>query len=337
MKAIGFINSHEIEHEDSLFEFEKEKPKAKGFDLLVKVNAASMNPVDTKVRQRSAVDHTLEEPKILGYDGVGIIEEMGEKVENFQIGDRVYYAGDITRDGSNAQFQLVDSRLTALAPKSLSDIEAVALPLTSLTGWEAIFERLKIDKNENKTILIIGGAGGVGSITSQIAKAATNLTVISTASRVETSTWVRKMGADFVANHRDLVNSVRELGFKNVDYIFNVSHTKQHWDAMGELIAPQGGICSIVECDEELDFSVLKAKSVAFVWEFMFTRSMYNTPDMQEQQVILQNIAKLIDEGKIKTTLSTVFEGFTPNSLKEAHKLVESGKNIGKVVIDFNK
>lgn len=337
MKAIGFKTSLEIQKEESLFEFETNKPIASGFDIVVKVRAVSMNPVDTKVRKRAAINTVLDVPKILGYDAVGIVEEIGADVRNFKVGDRVYYAGDISRDGSNAQFQAVDSRIVAIAPSSQSDVQAAVLPLTSLAAWEGIFDRLCVNANENKTILIIGGAGGVGSIATQIAKTATNLTVIATASREETSKWVKSMGADYVANHRDLVNSVKELGFNNVDYIFNVSDTKGHWDAMSELIAPQGKICSIVEVDGELDFSVLKSKSATFVWEFMFTRTMYNTDDIQEQHNILTQVAALVDEGKIKTTLSQTIDGFSVESIKKAHEIVESGKMIGKIAIDFTK
>jgi zinc-binding alcohol dehydrogenase family protein len=337
MKAIGFKTSHNIENEQSLIKFEKNKPNAEGFDILVKINAVSMNPVDTKVRVKAAVDTVLPEPKILGYDAVGIVEEIGSNVSNFKVGDKVFYAGDITRDGSNAQFQIVDSRIAALAPKTISDVEAAVFPLTSLTAWEAIYDRLRINPNEKKTILIIGAAGGVGSIAIQILKATTNLTVIATASREETVSWVKTMGADYVANHRDLTKSVNELGFETVDYIFNVADTRGHWDAMSELIVPQGSICSIVEFDGALDFSILKAKSATFVWEFMFTRSMFKTADIEEQHNILKQIATLIDEGKIKTTLTQTIEGFNVESIKEAHKIVESGKSIGKLVIDFTK
>jgi len=337
MKAIGFKTSYKINEDDSLIKFEIEKPLAEDHDILVKVNAVSMNPVDTKVRAKAAINTVLEEAKILGYDAVGIVESIGSKVDNLKVGDRVYYAGDITRNGSNSEFQVVDSRIAALAPSTLSDVQAAVFPLTSITAWEALFDRLDVNMTEDKTILIIGGAGGVGSIATQIIKARTNLKVISTASREETSSWTKSMGADYVANHRDLVNSVKELGFQNVDYIFNVADTKGHWDAMGELITPQGKICSIVEFDGALDFSVLKSKSATFVWEFMFTRSMYKTEDIQEQHNILKSMSELIDQGKIKTTLTHTIDGFNTQSIKEAHRLVESGKTIGKVAIDFTK
>ncbi|RXJ98452.1 NADPH:quinone reductase [Arcobacter sp. CECT 8989] len=337
MKAIGFKTSHEIDHEESLIEFETIKPKAIGFDIVVKVNAVSVNPADAKVRIRTALDKELESPRILGYDAVGIVEEVGEKVTNFKTGDRVYYSGDVTRNGSNAQFQAVDSRIVALAPSSLDDTQAAVLPLTALTGYEALFDRLKINPTKKKTILIIGGAGGVGSITTQIAKELTNLTVIATASREETSSWCREMGADYVVNHRDLVNSVKEIGFDTVDYIFNVADTKGHWDSMVELIAPQGTICSIVEFEGGVDLSKLQDKAAGFVWELMFTRSMFNTEDIEQQHHILTDIANLVDCGRIKTTLIQTLNGFSVKTLKEAHKKIETGTSIGKIAIDYTK
>lgn len=265
MKAIGFQTSHEINHSESLIEFEINKPAAQNFDVVVKVSTVSMNPVDTKVRANSAKDTILEEPKVLGYDGIGIVESIGSEVSTCKVGDRVFYAGDITKSGSNSEFQVIDSRIVALAPTSINDVESVVLPLTSLTAWEAIFDRMNIDPEENKTLLIIGGAGGVGSIATQIAKAITKLTVIVTASREETISWSKQMGADQVVNHRDLINSVKEAGFESVNYIFNVANTYMHWDAMAELIAPQGKICSIVDTSKSIDINKLKAKSVTFI------------------------------------------------------------------------
>jgi len=335
MKAIGFKTSHEIEHKESLEEFEIQKPIAKGFDIIVKINAVSMNPVDTKVRALSAIDIALDAPKILGFDAVGIVESIGEEVTTVSVGNRVFYAGDITRNGSNSQFQTVDSRIVAGAPKSLRDEESAVLPLTSITAWEGLFDRLNVKKDEKKTILIIGGAGGVGSIATQIAKQTTNLTVISTASRLETIDWCKKMGADHVVNHKDLINSVKEAGFNTVDYIFVLNNLSSHWDAVAELIVPQGKICSIVDVKESIDINKIKAKSVTFVWEFMFTRAMFSTADIQKQHEILDKVANLVDRGKIKTTLSKTIEGLTVQSFKDAHTLSESGKTIGKIAIRF--
>ncbi|NQY95471.1 MAG: zinc-binding alcohol dehydrogenase family protein, partial [Campylobacteraceae bacterium] len=269
------------------------------------------------------------------YDAVGIVESIGADVTTLAIDDRVFYAGDVTRNGSNSEFQSVDSRIVAIAPKTLKDDEASVLPLTSITAWEGMFDRLNIKKDEKKTILIIGGAGGVGSIATQIAKQTTNLTVISTASRDETIDWCKKMGADHVVNHKDLINSVKEVGYESVDYIFVLNNLSSHWDAVVELIAPQGKICSIVDVKESIDINKIKTKSVTFVWEFMFTRAMFNTADIEKQHQILTQIASLVDEGKIKTTLSKTIEGFSVENFKEAHKLSESGKTIGKIAIRF--
>ncbi len=256
-------------------------------------------------------------------------------VEGFEVGDRVYYAGDVTRMGANAEYQAVDYRITAKAPKSLSDEAAAVMPLATLTAWEALFDRLRVRPEEKKSILIIGGAGGVGSITIQLAKQLTNLNVIATASRPETEQWVRDMGADHVVNHRNLVESVREQGIQHVDYIFNVADTKGHWDAMVELIAPQGMISSIVEFDGGIDLSALQGKSAGFVWELMFTRSLFNTEDIQKQQDILFQAANLIDAGRIKTTLTSTLNGFSVDTLKDAHQRIESSASIGKTAIKY--
>lgn len=335
MKAIGFSESKTIDEENSLYEFEMAMPEIGEFDLLVKVAAISVNPADAKIRVRSAVNKTLESPRVLGFDAVGEVVSVGSKVTNFTEGDRVYYAGDVTRPGTNAQYHAVDSRIVARAPKGLTDAEAAVVPLTALTGWEALFDRLRVDPSERKTLLIIGGAGGVGSITTQIAKQLTNLTVIATASRPETEAWVKEMGADYVANHRNLVESVHELGFETVDYIFNVADTVGHWDAMAELIAPQGMIGSIVEFDSGIDLSKLQGKSVGFVWELMFTRSIYKTQDMYKQGDILKQVTNLIDSGRIQSTLTKEINGFNAESLKQGHRLMESGAMIGKLAINF--
>ncbi|APX18005.1 NADPH:quinone reductase (plasmid) [Phaeobacter inhibens] len=335
MRAIGFKTSHPITETDALIEFEMKDPTPGANDLLVRVKATSINPADAKIRRGSAKGTVREEPRILGYDAVGIVERIGGSVEGFKIGDRVWYAGDVTRPGANAELQAVDSRVAAHAPNSLSDVEAAVMPLTTLTGWEAIFDRLRIDPSEKKTILIIGGAGGVGSITTQIAKTTTNLTVIATASRPETESWAKKMGADHVANHRDLVNSVKALGFDTVDYIFNTADTAGHWDAMVELIAPQGMISLIVEFDGGVDLAKLQGKSAGFVWELMFTRTIHQTKDIDRQRDILTQMAKLVDEGRVQTTLTETLQGFDPKTLIEAHAKIESGRSIGKIGIAY--
>ncbi|PMH32441.1 NADPH:quinone reductase [Vibrio lentus] len=335
MKAIGFTQSLAITEQDSLFEFETSLPEPKSNDLLVKVSVTSINPADAKIRIRNAKDKTLEQPKVLGYDAVGEVVGKGADVEGFEVGDRVYYAGDVTRMGANAEYQAVDYRITAKAPTSLSDEAAAVMPLATLTAWEALFDRLRVRPEEKKSILIIGGAGGVGSITIQLAKQLTNLNVIATASRPETEQWVRDMGADYVVNHRNLVESVREQGIQHVDYIFNVADTKGHWDSMVELIAPQGMISSIVEFDGGIDLSALQGKSAGFIWELMFTRSLFNTDDIQKQQDILFQAANLIDAGRIKSTLTTTLNGFSVETLKDAHQRIESSASIGKTAIKY--
>ncbi|NAZ52146.1 zinc-binding alcohol dehydrogenase family protein [Vibrio toranzoniae] len=335
MKAIGFTQSLAITEQKSLFEFETNLPELKNNDLLVKVSATSINPADAKIRIRNAKDKVLEQPKVLGYDAVGEVVAKGQDVEGFEIGDRVYYAGDVTRMGANAEYQAVDYRITSQAPKSLSDQAAAVMPLATLTAWEALFDRLRVRPEEKKSLLIIGGAGGVGSITIQLAKQLTNLNVIATASRPETEKWVKDMGADHVVNHRNLVESVREQGIQHVDYIFNVADTKGHWDAMVELIAPQGMISSIVEFDGGINLSALQGKSAGFVWELMFTRSLFNTDDIQKQQDILFQTANLIDAGRIKSTLTTTLHDFSVETLKEAHQRIESSASIGKTAIKY--
>lgn len=334
MKAIGFTDSFPISHSQSLFSFDANYPVADPLDVIVKISSVSINPADSKIRLNTA--DNLGEPRVVGYDAVGTIVEVGSEVKDLKVNDRVYYAGDVTRQGSNAEYQSVDSRIVAKAPKSLTDAEAAALPLTTLTAWEGIFDRLRVDPlTKDKSILIIGGAGGVGSIATQLAKQLTNLKVIATASRPETSKWVKEMGADFVANHHDLTNSVKALGFDTVDYIFNTADTKGHWDSIVELIAPQGMISSIVEIDGGIDLTKLQGKSAGFVWELMFTRSLFNTSDIDRQSEILQQTANLVDAGRIRTTLTETLSGFNVDTLKTAHEKIESGTTIGKISITF--
>jgi zinc-binding alcohol dehydrogenase family protein len=336
MNAIGLQTSLPINEPESLILFEADYPIAKPHDIIVKISAVSINPVDAKVRGNSAKDTVLELPRILGYDAVGTVVELGDQVTMFNPGDRVYYAGDVSRSGSNAEFQAVDSRIVALAPANLNDTEAAALPLTAITAWEALFDRLRVTtESKNKTLLIIGGAGGVGSIAIQIAKKLTNLTVIATASRPESIEWVKQMGADFVADHYNLEASVKEQGFDNVDYIFNAADTTGHWDAMVELIAPQGMISCIVETHGNVDLGKLQSKSVGVVWEMMFTRPLYDTSDILQQHNILKEIAKMIEDARIQTTLNETLVGFNVETLKAAHQKIESGKSLGKIAIQY--
>lgn len=336
MKAIGFKTSLPISDANSFIEFETEKPAPKGRDLLVKVAAVSVNPVDFKIRQNSAKDQVLDTPKVIGWDAVGTVEAVGDGVSLFKIGDEVYYAGDLTRSGSNAEYQLVDERIVGHKPKKLSLEEAAAMPLTALTAWEILFDRIRIsEKDKGKTILIIGGAGGVGSIAIQIAKKVAGLKVITTASRPETEEWCREQGADYVVNHKNLVNEMREADFQQVDFILDFVDANQYWDIMVELIKPQGHIASITGSSVPVALDKLKSKSVSFSWELMYTRSMFQTEDMIEQHHILNEVARLLDDGVLKSTLKATLSGFSADNLKKAHQQLENNTTIGKVVIKF--
>ncbi|WP_294963701.1 zinc-binding alcohol dehydrogenase family protein [uncultured Flavobacterium sp.] len=337
MKAIGFKTSLPIENPESFIEFEAVKPIPGPHDLLVKIDAISVNPVDFKIRQNSAKDTVLETPKIIGWDAVGIVQAVGQDVTLFEVGDPVYYAGDITKQGSNAEYQIIDERIVGRKPKSLNIEESAVIPLTALTAWEILFDRIRIsaDKDKGKSILIIGGAGGVGSIAIQLAKKIAGLTVIATASRYETVEWCKKQGADFVVDHKDLISSVREAGFEYVDFILDFVDTNAYWDTMVELIKPQGHIASITGGSDPVALTKLKSKSVSFSWELMYTRSMYQTEDMVEQHNILNMVADLLDDGILKTTLNTTLNGLSVENVKKAHELLESGKTIGKIAIKF--
>ncbi|MGN8056667.1 zinc-binding alcohol dehydrogenase family protein [Pedobacter sp. 22163] len=337
MKAIGFKTSLPISAEESFIEFETAVPQPSGRDILVKINAISVNPVDYKIRQNSAKDTVLETPKVIGWDATGTVEAVGEAVTFFKPGDAVYYAGDLTRSGSNAEYQLIDERIVGLKPSTLSNAEAAAMPLTALTAWESLYDRIRISeqKDKGKSILIIGGAGGVGSIAIQLAKKISGLKVITTASRTETKEWCLAMGADLVVDHKNLVEEIRTAGYQEVDFILDFVDLNAYWDVIVELIKPQGHIVSITGSATPIALNKLKNKSVTFSWELMYTRSMYQADDMEEQHHILNKLAELFDNGTLKTTLNTTLSGFTTENLKEAHRLLESGKTIGKVVIEY--
>ncbi|MEH3115279.1 zinc-binding alcohol dehydrogenase family protein [Pedobacter terrae] len=337
MKAIGFKTSLPINENESFIEFEMPVPEPKGRDLLVKVKAISINPVDFKIRQNSAKNTVLEIPKVIGWDAVGTVEAVGEGVSLFKTGDEVYYAGDLTRSGSNAEYQLVDERIVGFKPGTLTYTEAAAMPLTALTAWESLYDRIRIsvEKDKGKSILIIGGAGGVGSIAIQLARKISGLKVIATASRPETKDWCKAMGADVVVDHKSLVEEVRAAGLNEVDFILDFVDLNSYWDDLVELIKPQGHIVSITGSATPIALNKLKNKSVTFSWELMYTRSMYQTDDMEQQHHILNELTKLLDNGTLKSTLNQTLKGFTVENLKEAHRLLESGKTIGKVVIEY--
>jgi zinc-binding alcohol dehydrogenase family protein len=339
MKAVGLYKYLPIENDESLMDLEIPKPEAVGRDLLVRVKAVSVNPVDTKIR---APKEKLEKkPKILGWDAAGVIENIGPEVSLFKTGQEVYYAGSILRQGSNAEYQLVDERIVGHKPKSLSFEEAAALPLTTITAWEAMFEQMNISADEKeinagKSILIIGASGGVGSITIQLAKKLAGLTVIASASRNETSEWCKKLGADYIINHRNSIKEeLEKIKLKEVDYIFCLHSTATHFPATAELIKPFGKFCSIVAINngESLDINLLRSRSGTFSWEFMFTRSSYQTHDMQSQHDLLNITADLVDKGILKTTMTENMGMLNAENLKKAHAKIESGKTIGKIVL----
>ncbi|NGX87457.1 zinc-binding alcohol dehydrogenase family protein [Rahnella sp. Lac-M11] len=304
-------------------------------DLLVEVKAVSINPVDTKVH-KGVQKSGLDAPKILGWDASGIVKAVGSSVKNFKAGDEVWYAGDITRSGSNASEQLIDSRIVSVKPKSLNWAQAAAMPLTTLTAWEALFEHLKIQEaSDDKTLLIIGGAGGVGSLAIPFASLQSKVKVIATASRPESAQWCLDRGADLTVNYKDLKGELAKHNIKQVDFILCLNDTDGHWEAISDLIAPMGHICTIVENEHPLDMNKLKLKSAALHWELMYTRSMFNTPDIAQQGEILKQVAALVDEGKVTTTLSETLHGLTVESIEAAHAKVLDGHMQGKVVVAF--
>lgn len=331
MKAISYIDGMDHGFQNPLVDIEKAMPSLKDRDLLVKVKAISVNPVDTKVRRNPvAVGNT----RILGWDAVGEVVEVGSGVQHFKVGDQVWYAGDLTRDGSNAEYQAVDERIVSLKPQSLSDAEAAALPLTAITAWEMLFDRFNVDLDKFDNILVIGGAGGVGSIAIQLLKAKTNLRVIATASREETKAWVKSLGADYVIDHtEDLNTQIKALGLDAPRYIFSTNQTETYLPQISKLIAPQGKF-GLIDDPKSLDIVEFKSKSVSVHWEFMFTRSMFNTTDIEQQSQLLHQVAELVDNHRIKTTLNQTLGKINAKNLKLAHELIETGRAKGKIVLE---
>jgi zinc-binding alcohol dehydrogenase family protein len=336
MKAVGLIRYLPIEDEDSLLNYDLPIPKAYSFDLLVKVDAISVNPVDTKIR--SPKPDIEDNPKVLGWDAVGTVVKTGDATRLFKEGDRVFYAGDITRPGCNSEYHLVDERIVGRAPKSLSNAQTAAMPLTSLTAWEALFERLGIsleEDNSQKTLLIIGGAGGVGSIATQLAARVAGLKVVTTASKKGSIEWCVHFGAKHVVNHYDdIQQQMSTLGYDSADYILCCNNTDQHFEAMCDIIKPQGRICSIVDNSQPLPLERLKPKSASFSWEFIFTRAKFKTDDMIEQHHILNEVSRLLDEGILESTLTKTHTPINAETLKHAHQLLEAGAMMGKLVLE---
>ncbi|MBG20090.1 MAG: Zn-dependent oxidoreductase [Rhizobiales bacterium] len=334
MKAVGYKEPGSIDREDALVDITLPEPNAEGRDLLVEVKAVSVNPVDTKVRRRAGADG--DGYKVLGWDAAGIVEAVGSDVTEFKPGDEVWYAGSIARAGTNSELHLVDERIVSRKPASLGFEEAAAMPLTGITAWEMLFERLDVRKpvpGAANAILVIGGAGGVGSMTIQILRALTDLTVIATASRPETIEWTKQLGAHHVVNHREpLAKQVAELGIGAPAYIFSTTETGGHLADIAELIAPQGRF-GLIDDPEKLDISLFKRKSVSVHWELMFTRAVFETADMGEQGKLLAEIARLVDEKKIRTTLTNTLGAINAANLKKAHAFIESGAAKGKLVL----
>lgn len=336
MRAVGYKTaSPPIEADASLVDIELPQPQAQGRDILVAIRAVSVNPVDTKVRIRAQPDAGTW--KVLGWDAAGTVVSVGPDATLFKPGDEVFYAGALGRPGTNAEFHLVDERLAGRKPSSLSWAEAAALPLTSITAWEALFDRLDVRKpvpGGTRAILIIGGAGGVGSIATQLARQLTDLTVITTASRPETQAWSRTLGARHVVDHtKPLAKEVEALGIGAPAFVFSTTNTDRHLADIAKLIAPQGRL-ALIDDPAALDVSLLKQKSVSLHWEFMFTRSMFGTADVTEQGKLLNEVARLVEARTLRTTAAEHFGTINSANLRRAHALIESGRAKGKIVLE---
>jgi zinc-binding alcohol dehydrogenase family protein len=335
MKAIGYQKNHPIDHPESLVDISLPEPVAQGRDLLVEIKAISVNPVDTKVRKSAAPAEG--EWKVLGWDAAGIVRAVGPEVTLFRPGDRVWYAGSLARAGSNSELQLVDERIAGKMPASLDFAAAAALPLTSLTAWEMLFDRLNVPTGEaaaGKSLLVIGAAGGVGSIMVQLARRLTGLTVIGTASRPESREWVSGHGAHHVIDHgQPLAAELKRIGIPQAEYIVSLTHTHQHFPQIVEAIAPQGRF-GLIDDPDPIDVRLLKRKSVSLHWELMFTRSLFGTEDMIAQHRILSRMSELVDAGVIRSTGSEHFGVINAANLKRAHALLESNKSRGKIVLE---
>lgn len=337
MKAVGMYRYLPADDPECFVDVDVPTPEPSGRDLLVRVEAVSVNPVDAKMRARK--EATEEHPHILGWDAAGVVEGLGDACSLFDIGDEVYYAGDMTRPGCNSALHLVDERIAARKPQTLSFDEAAALPLTTITAWESLFDRFDVGRAprpERASVLIVGGAGGVGSVAIQLAKRVAGLHVIATASREESAAWCVQMGADQIINHhRPFRAEFDRLQADDVDYILCFNSLERHVQNMADVIKPQGKICTIVRArkDEPISMTVFFAKSVAFLSEMMFTRPMFKTPDMQAQHNLLRETAGLVDEGIIRTTLKEHFGPLSAENLRKAHARIETGSMIGKMVL----
>jgi len=335
MKAVGYQKSLPIEDKDALIDFEAAKPEPKGRDIRVAVKAVSANPVDYKVRKRAAPP--ADEYKILGFDAAGVVDAVGPDVALFKPGDEVFYAGSILRQGTNSEFHLVDERITGLKPKSLSFAQAAALPLTTITAWELLFDRLGAVPGKSvdpRTLLITGGAGGVGSILIQLARRLTGLTVVATATRPDSQKWCRDLGAHAVIDHnKPMKEQIEALKVPPVALVASLTFTDQHYKAIADFMAPQGKF-GLIDDPPEFTMSVFKGKAISVHWESMFTRSSFQTPDMIAQHNLLNDTADLIDKSVLRTTMDQAFGTINAANLKRAHALLESGKSRGKIVLE---
>jgi zinc-binding alcohol dehydrogenase family protein len=338
MKAIGYTSSLPISDENSLVDIELPKPVANGRDILVKINAIAVNPVDYKIRQN--VPATEGNYKIIGWDAVGEVVAIGDKVSQFKLGESVYYAGDINRQGSNAEYQLVDERIVGFKPSSLSDADAAALPLTTITAWELLFEHLSIKQQSpdaiqktDEVILVVGAAGGVGSILLQLAKTLTGATIIATASRQSTQDWVKKLGADYVVDHtKPLQPQIEALNIDQVTHVASLNGSPKYMDTYTELLVPFGKI-ALIDDPGSFDITQLKTKSLSLHWEFMFARAMHQSADMIAQSRLLNRVSELVDQGRIQTTTGKYLGLINAANLRTAHAELESGSSIGKIVL----
>lgn len=335
MKAIAFTSPGPIDAPNSLVDVDTDTPTPTGRDILVKINAVSVNPVDTKVRQRPLTEGA--DQWVLGYDAAGVVDSVGPDATYYKPGDAVFYAGSIARPGTNSEYHLVDERIVGRKPASLSDAEAAALPLTAITAWEMLFDRLKVrdaTPEGGNTILVIGGAGGVGSITIQLLRALTDMTIIATASRPETQDWVKELGAHHVIDHRQpLAPQVAALGIGAPGFVFSTTMTDRHYGDIVELIAPQGRF-GLIDDPDGLDAMPLKLKAISLHWEMMFTRSLFGTADMDAQRDLLNEVAALVDAGTLRTTVTDVAGKIDAATLKKVHALIESGTAKGKIVLE---
>ncbi|MFT7372695.1 MAG: zinc-binding alcohol dehydrogenase family protein [Oleiphilaceae bacterium] len=334
MKAIVYRHSA-VNSPSALVDDELPTPEPMGRDLLVEIKAISVNPVDCKIHQN--VNPEKDEQKILGWDAAGVVSSIGESVSAYKVGDKVYFAGDLTRPGCNAEYQCVDERLVGKMPASLSFSDAAALPLTAITAWELLFDRLELKASSGTSddvILVVGAAGGVGSILIQLAKCLTTAKVIGTASREESQAWVKRMGADFVVNHhQNLEAQLKECGISSFTHVASLTHTDQHYKSIVGLMKPQAKF-ALIDDPIELDIKVFKRKSISIHWEFMYTRSMFQTEDMAAQQMILNEVSRLVDAGELKTTLTEHYGKINAENLAKAHQTIQTGSMLGKLVLE---